>query len=96
MHLIKLYLVHIILYIMKYYGFIQKGHRLPDPSTQVDRSVTYNYVENTWSTMSLARTTYADSVTYDNPYATEYDATTTPQFPTIQGVTNKFGSTHLF
>ena len=28
--------------------------------------------------MSLARTTYADSVTYANPYATEYDPTTIP------------------
>ena len=76
--------------------FYPKGTPTTGPSVQVDRSVTYNYVENTWSTMSLARTTYADSVTYANPYATEYDATATPQFPTIQGVTNKFGATTYF
>jgi hypothetical protein len=76
--------------------FYPKGTPTTGPSVQVDRSVTYNYVENTWSTMSLARTTYADSVTYANPYATEYDATTTPQFPVIQGVTNKFGATTYF
>jgi hypothetical protein len=46
--------------------------------------------------MSLARTTYADSVTYANPYATEYDPNATPGFPTIQGVTNSFGASTYF
>jgi hypothetical protein len=76
--------------------FYPKGTPTTGPSVQIDRTVTYNYVENTWATMSLARTTYADSVTYANPYATEYDSTTVPQFPTIQGATNKFGSTTYF
>ena len=76
--------------------FYPKGTPTTGPSVQIDRTVTYNYVENTWATMSLARTTYADSVTYANPYATEYDSTTVPQFPVIQGVTNKFGSTTYF
>jgi hypothetical protein len=76
--------------------FYPKGTPTTGPSVQIDRTVTYNYVENTWATMSLARTTYADSVTYANPYATEFDSTTVPQFPTIQGATNKFGSTTYF
>jgi hypothetical protein len=46
--------------------------------------------------MSLSRTTYADSVTYANPYATEYDSTAVPQFPVVNGVTNTFGATTYF
>ena len=76
--------------------FYPKGTPTGAPSTQIDRSVTYNYVENTWSTMSLARTTYADSITYDNPQATEYALTGTPSFPTINGVTNTFGATTYY
>jgi hypothetical protein len=61
-------------------------------SQQVDRNVVYNFVENTWAVGSLARTTYVDSITYDLPYATQYNATGTPTFPTINGVTNTYGS----
>jgi hypothetical protein len=61
-------------------------------ATQVDRNVVYNFVENTWAVGSLARTTYQDSVTFDLPYATQYNATGTPTFPTINGVTNTYGS----
>jgi len=61
-------------------------------STQVDRNVVYNFVENTWSVGTLARTTYQDSITYDLPYATQYNRTATPTFPTINGVTNTYGS----
>ena len=61
-------------------------------SQQVDRNVVYNFVENTWSVGSLARTTYQDSVTFDLPYATQYIRTGTPTFPTINGVTNTYGS----
>jgi len=61
-------------------------------SQQVDRNVVYNFVENTWAVGSLARTTYQDSVTFDLPYATQYNATGTPTFPTINGVTNTYGS----
>jgi len=61
--------------------------------TQIDRNVVYNYTENTWVTGSLARTTYQDADTFDFPYATQYNATGTPTFPTINGVTNLFGST---
>jgi len=61
--------------------------------TQIDRNVVYNYTENTWVTGSLARTTYQDADTFDFPYATQYIVNGTPTFPTINGVTNLFGST---
>ena len=64
-------------------------------STQIDRVVTYNYAENVWTTGSLARTTYVDAYVFDNPYATEYSATGTPNFP-IQGITNRFGATTYY
>ena len=65
----------------------------PTPSNQVDRNVIYNYVENTWVVGSLARTTYNSSGTFSLPYATQFNPTGTPTFPTINGVTNLFGST---
>jgi hypothetical protein len=65
----------------------------PTPSNQVDRNVIYNYVENTWVVGSLARTTYNSSGTFALPYATQFNPTGTPTFPTINGVTNLFGST---
>jgi hypothetical protein len=64
--------------------------------SQINRSVVYNFVENTWTTMSLARTTYSDAQTYDKPYATKYLPTTTPTFPTINGVTNTYGSSEYY
>jgi hypothetical protein len=64
--------------------------------SQINRSVVYNFVENTWTTMSLARTTYSDAQTYDKPYATKYLPTGTPTFPTINGVTNTYGSSEYY
>ena len=64
-------------------------------STQIDRVVTYNYAEGVWTTGSLARTTYVDAYVFDNPYATEYAVTGTPNFP-IQGITNRFGATTYY
>jgi hypothetical protein len=61
-------------------------------ATQVDRNVVYNFVENTWAVGSLARTTYQDSITYDLPYATQYNVSGVPTFPTINGVTALVGS----
>jgi hypothetical protein len=58
-----------------------------------DRCVTYNYQEGTWTTGSLSRTTWVDANLYDVPYATEFNSTGTPSFPTVQGVTNINGST---
>ena len=60
-------------------------------SNFVDRSVTYNYAENVWTTGSLARTTYYDAQLFDHPYATEYNNSGTPTFPVIKGVTNANG-----
>ena len=64
--------------------------------SQINRSVVYNFVENTWTTMSLSRTTYSDAQTYDKPYATKYLSTGTPTFPTINGVTNTYGSSEYY
>jgi hypothetical protein len=61
-------------------------------STQLDRNVVYNFVENTWAVGSLTRTTYQDSVTFDLPYATQYITNGTPTFPTINGASNLYGS----
>jgi hypothetical protein len=65
-------------------------------SNIVDRVVTYNYQENTWTTGSLARTSWADATLFDNPYATEFSNTGTPTFPTIQGVTNTNGASTYY
>jgi len=65
-------------------------------SNTVDRVVTYNYQENTWTTGSLARTSWADATLFDNPYATEFSNTGTPTFPTIQGVTNTNGASTYY
>ena len=61
-------------------------------SDQIDRCVTYNYQENVWTTSSLDRTSYQDQGVFNKPYATDYEATTTPVFPDILGITNKYGA----
>ena len=76
--------------------FYPQGTPTENPSTQNDRMISYNYVENTWSISSLKRSSYVDSDVYPNPYATSYDPTATPSFPTVNGVTNKFGAGTLF
>jgi len=65
-------------------------------STNVDRVVTYNYTENTWTTGTLDRTSWHDSTLYDNPYATQFNGSGTPSFPTIQGVTSANGATTYY
>ena len=57
-------------------------------SSQVDRVVTYNYDENVWTTGTLDRTTWVGSTVYEVPYATDYNASDTPTFPTVSGVSN--------
>jgi len=76
--------------------FYPSGKPLTNPAVQNNRSVVYNYVENTWSTMTLARSTYHDASTYDLPYATEYDSSATPDFTNLSGQTNTFGATKYF
>ena len=67
-----------------------------DTSQQINRNVVFNFIEQSWTTGSLARTTYADSDTYNLPYATEFNITGTPSFPGIQGVTNRYGSSQYW
>jgi hypothetical protein len=62
-------------------------------SDAIDRVVTYNYDENTWTTGTLARTTWVNSSLFEVPYATEFTSTGTGTFPTVQGVTSANGST---
>jgi hypothetical protein len=76
--------------------FYPSGKPLNSPAVQNNRSAIYNYVENTWSVMTLARSTYADASTYDNPYATEYDSTGTPTVDNLSGATNTFGASTYF
>jgi len=72
--------------------FYPAGTPSGNPAVQNNRSVVYNYVENSWSTMSLSRSSYADASTYAVPYATEYTSTNTPTIPNLSGATNTFGS----
>ena len=54
----------------------------------IDRCVTYNYLENSWYTNSMARTTWLDRGVYQLPYATEYESTETGTTPTVSGLTD--------
>jgi len=65
-------------------------------SQQINRNVVYNFMEESWTTGSLSRTTYADAHTYNLPYATEFTTNGTPSFPAIQGVTNIYGSSQYW
>ncbi len=57
-------------------------------SDYIDRYVSFNYLENVWTTGTLARTAWADIGTYQKPLATEYDQTgTQATISTIQGLT---------
>ena len=62
-------------------------------SSEIDRCVTYNYQDQIWATGSLNRTTWMDASLYSNVYATEFESSSVPTFPTIQGVTNINGAT---
>jgi len=60
----------------------------PDASSQfVNRMVVYNYLEQTWVTGTLARTSYADQVVFDKPYATKFTQNSAPNFPVVNGIT---------
>ena len=63
-------------------------------SNYINRMVTYNYAEGTWTTGSLARTTYEDKHVFENPIAAEFITTVTPTTPTVQGVSN--GASRVF
>jgi hypothetical protein len=61
-------------------------------SQQINRNVVFNFLEQTWTTGSLSRTSYNDAQTYGLPYATQFTVNTIPSFPTINGATNTYGS----
>jgi hypothetical protein len=61
-------------------------------SQQINRTVIYNFMEQSWTTGNLSRTSYNDAHTYDLPYATEFYRTDVPTFPVINGATNTFGA----
>jgi len=63
-------------------------------STKIDRCVTYNFAENVWTTSSLDRTTWEGSTVYAAPFATDYQASLTPTYPTVNGISN--GATILY
>jgi len=65
-------------------------------SEKIDRVVSYNYEENVWTTGSMDRTSWVDATLYDNPYATKFNATNIPTFPTIQGATNINGASTYY
>jgi len=56
-------------------------------ASQIDRAVAYNYLEGTWYTLSLGRTTWLGAYVYEKPIATEYSASTTANVSTILGLT---------
>ena len=63
-------------------------------SDQINAVVVYNYLEGTWWTGTLARTSWIDRETYDNPVGTEYLADTTANNETILGLTA--GATQIY
>ena len=56
-------------------------------ASQIDRAVAYNYLERTWYTVSLGRTTWLGAYVYEKPIATEYNASATANISTILGLT---------
>jgi hypothetical protein len=64
-------------------------------SDLIDRSVSYNYLENVWSVNSLSRTAWSDIGTYPKPVASAYDDTSTAtSLNTIYGLSP--GRSRLF
>jgi hypothetical protein len=58
-----------------------------DGSTNIDRLVSLNYDDGTWTTGNLSRTTYEDAKVFKFPYATKYEPSLLPTVPVINGVT---------
>ena len=57
-------------------------------SDVINRVVTYNFDEGAWTTGTLDRSTWVGSTVYEVPYATDYNASNTPTFPVVSGVSN--------
>jgi hypothetical protein len=63
--------------------------------TYIDRFVTFNYLENVWSTGSMARTAWCDIGTYARPVATTYlENSNAATISTIYGLTE--GRTRVY
>ncbi len=63
-------------------------------SNEINAVVAYNYLEQTWWTGTLDRTTWIDREVFDHPIATDYLPTTTANNEVISGLTD--GATQLF
>ena len=64
-------------------------------SSAINRSVTYNYLEDVWYTNTgFARTAWSDRGVYANPFASRYYPNDLPTNETIRGVTA--GSSQLY
>ena len=61
-------------------------------STLVNRMVIYNYLEGTWVTGTLARSSYVDKGVFDKPYATKFINNTAGTFPIVNGISANQGS----
>jgi hypothetical protein len=64
-------------------------------SDQINAIVAYNYQEGTWWTGTLARTSWIDRETYDNPIGTQYLGNTTANNETILGLTSGASQIYL-
>ena len=63
-------------------------------SDQINAIVAYNYLERTWWTGTLSRTTWIDREVYENPIATEYSSTAVANNEVISGLTD--GASSIF
>ena len=63
-------------------------------SNEINAVVAYNYLEGTWWTGTLDRTTWIDREVYDNPIGSDYLPTTTANNEVISGLTD--GATQMF
>jgi len=62
-------------------------------SNEIDRVVTFNYLEQVWAVGTLARTSWADKGVFAKPYATDYlPSSTATATPTVQGVSSGRGN----
>ncbi len=59
-----------------------------EESSQINACVVYNYLEQTWWTGSLARTSWTDKEVFDFPIASYYNANLVANATTINGLSN--------
>ena len=53
--------------------------------------VTYNYLEGTWVTGTLARSSYLDQGVFEKPYGTKFEQNSAPSFPVVNGISSSQG-----